>query len=116
MLWQGAEGQQLQALTALQGLARGSKQWSTVSFAAVQSAFREAGGFPLLVNLIATARSPRSALPLLAWCSRLLCAGHLPLVCLSGIGLFTADGYSNRHLISSPQPKAPGQTCCNPMV
>ena len=65
-VWQGAEGQQLQALMALQGLARGSKQWSTVSFAAVQSAFREAGGFPLLVNLIATARSPRSALLLLA--------------------------------------------------
>ena len=64
-VWQGAEGQQLQALTALQGLARGSKQWSTVSFAAVQSAFREAGGFPLLVDLIATARSPRSTLLLL---------------------------------------------------
>ena len=60
-MWQGTEGQQLQALTALQGLARGSKQWSTVSFAAVQAAFREAAGFPLLVNLIATARSPRSA-------------------------------------------------------
>ncbi|KAK9823285.1 hypothetical protein WJX72_001617 [[Myrmecia] bisecta] len=52
---------QLQALNALQGLTKNNRKNDGVSFSAVQTAYREAGGFPLLVGLIETVSTPKYA-------------------------------------------------------